>query len=137
MLKLFLDSSVLLAASGSAKGGSYAVIRVYGIARKWECHTSNYCLAEVEKNISKLAPEARIRWSDELRPALSIVPDAWTMKLPHLLTAGKDKPVLITAISAKAKALLTLDTSDFKVILNRHVYGVFVCTPSKFLEMNL
>lgn len=91
-------------------------------------------MAEVERNVRKLSEQAEKRWRNEIRRRVHIVPDALTMKFPHLLTASKDKPVLISAISAKADVLLTWDTSDFAIVLDSLVYGVHVLTPIRFLE---
>ena len=53
------------------------------------------------------------------------VPDALTSKRPLLLTASKDKPVLISALADRSKVLLTLDLSDF---------GTLLTTPRDFLQ---
>jgi hypothetical protein len=50
-----------------------------------------------------------------------------------LLTAAKDKPVLISALAARCDALLTLDTGDFELLLGTEVYGMLVTTPRDFL----
>jgi hypothetical protein len=67
--------------------------------------------------------QARIEW----------VPNALTTKRPLLLTASKDKPVLISALAAKCHTLLTLDTGDFGIVLGTEVYGMRVGTPRDFL----
>ena len=54
-------------------------------------------------------------------------------KRPLLLTASKDKPVLISALAAKCDTLLTLDTGDFGIVLGAEVYGMHVSTPRDFL----
>jgi hypothetical protein len=61
------------------------------------------------------------------------VPDALTSKKPLLLTAAKDKPVLISALAAKSDVLLTLDKGDFGILLDTTVYGMLVSTPRDFL----
>ena len=131
-MKLFLDTSVLLAASGSISGASYAILQHYGPRNKWSLITSPYCLAEVENNIEKLPLVARNRWR-VIQKSLNLTADVLTLNQPSLLTRGKDKPVLFTAISYHADALLTLDTTDFKIVLNTIVYGVEVRTPAGFL----
>lgn len=133
-MKLFLDSTVLMAASGSTKGGSYAVIHEYADRNKWELISSSYCFAEVQNNIKKLSHAAWGRWH-MIQKRLSMTSDILTLNKPSLLLAGKDKPILFTAISCHVDVLLTLDTTDFKVILDTVVYGVEVRTPAKFLEV--
>jgi predicted nucleic acid-binding protein len=125
---------MLLAAAGSVKGSSYAIIRNYSKKNHWVLLTSGYCIAEVESNISKLPDVAKVRWEKEILSELEIVATILTFPKPHLLTAGKDKPVLLSAIAAHAKVLLTLDTTDFHVVLNTNVYGVEILTPSTFLN---
>jgi hypothetical protein len=61
------------------------------------------------------------------------VPNALTSRKPLLLTASKDKPVLISALAAKCEVLLTLDKGDFGILLGTTVYGMRVNTPRDFL----
>jgi len=68
-----------------------------------------------------------------LRTKLEWVPDALTSKRPLLLTASKDKPVLISALADRSKVLLTLDTGDFGLLIGTEVYGTLVTTPRDFL----
>ena len=70
--------------------------------------------------------QAKIEW----------VPNALTSKKPLLLTASKDKPVLISALAAKSEVLLTLDKADFALLLGTTVYGMVVSTPQDFLVQN-
>jgi len=60
-VNVFLNSSVLLAACGSAAGASRAVIDAAS-AQGWSLLTSSYVhvLAEVEANVS--APQVERRW---------------------------------------------------------------------------
>lgn len=131
-MRIFFDSSALLAASGSTKGASYAVIQS-ATKIKWDLLTSNYCIAEVEKNLKKIKG-SKARWEKKILPHLEIVEDAFTSRLPTLLAAGKDKPVLFSAHAASADYLLTVDTKDFELLLGTDVYGAFVTTPWEFLE---
>jgi len=59
--------------------------------------------------------------------------DALTSTRPLLLTAAKDKPVLISALAAESQVLLTLDRGDFDIVLETEVYGMLVTTPRGFL----
>ena len=54
-MKLFLDTSVLLAAAGSATGSSRALF-LYAAARQWLLISSPYVLNEVLRNLPKLPP---------------------------------------------------------------------------------
>ena len=133
MIEIFLDSSVLIAASGSIEGASFFIVQS---AKKnhWQLLTSQYCLAEVERNIGKLGSSAKMSWEKSIRSSVDVMPNVLSISKPLMLEASKDKPVLIGAIAAHAKFLLTLDRFDFKRILNTSVYGVEVLTPGNFLE---
>lgn len=61
------------------------------------------------------------------------MPNALTSKKPLLLTASKDKPVLISALACRSDVLLTLDKADFELLLGTVVYGMRVTTPRDFL----
>lgn len=132
-MKLFLDSSVLLAAAGSATGASRALFDL-AAANQWTLTTSRYCLAETLKNIGKLSPAAIAQWEDVLAGRLVVVQDAVALRKPLAFSKGKDKPVLITALAEDCDALLTLDRKDFATVLNTRVYSLHVCTPAMFLE---
>lgn len=84
------------------------------------------------KNLAKFQAPATAHWQD-LQPLIEWAPNALTTRRPILLTASKDKPVLISALAAKCDALLTLDTGDFGVIIGTQVYGMHVMTPREFL----
>ena len=100
--------------------------------RGWHLVSSAYCRAEVARNVGKFGDEATARWTT-FRAKLEWVPDALTTKRPLLLTASKDKPVLISALADRSKVLLTLDIGDFGPLLGTEVYGTLVTTPRDFL----
>ncbi len=54
---LFLDTSVLLAASGSVTGAARFVCR-NGAGQGWTLLTSGYCLQETLRNLPKISPTA-------------------------------------------------------------------------------
>ncbi len=66
-------------------------------------------------------------------PKIEWVPNALTSNKPLLMTASKDKPVLISALAAGSDVLLTLDKADFELFLGTTVYGMLVSTPRDFL----
>lgn len=130
-MKVFLDSSVLLSASGSVKSLS-RLVTVLASRRKWSLLSSGYCRAETIRNLPKLGSSALESWP-EIERGIIFVADALTSERPLLLAAGKDKPVLISALAAECDVLLTLDRADFKIPLNTEVYGMRVETPRDFL----
>jgi len=129
-MRVFLDTSVLLAACGSAKGASRALFDLAS-AGGWVLQTSPYAVAEAIKNLPKLSLEAAIAWLD-LRPRLEIVDDVVTLNHPVLFEASKDRPILFTAL-AWSEVLLTLDRGDFSDLLGGRFYGVRVLLPADFL----
>ncbi len=130
-MKIFLDSSVLLSACGSGNSLSRLVTELAS-DRGWLLISSSYCRAETSKNIGKLGAEAVQRWP-AMQAKIEWVPNALTSRKPLLLTASKDKPVLISALAAKCEMLLTLDKADFGIVLGTTVYGMLVSTPRDFL----
>jgi predicted nucleic acid-binding protein len=130
-VKVFLDSSVILSACGSGRSLS-RLITILAVEREWSLVSAAYCRAETVKNLAKFEPPASAHWQN-LQARIEWVPNALTTKRPLLLTASKDKPVLISALAAKCDTLLTLDTKDFGILLGTEVYGMRVATPRDFL----
>jgi len=130
-VRVFLDSSVILSACGSERSLS-RLITILAAERGWVLVSAAYCRAETVKNLAKFEAPAAAHWQN-LQNRIDWVPNALTTKRPLLLTASKDKPVLISALAAKCDTLLTLDTGDFGILLGTEVYGMKVGTPRDFL----
>ena len=129
---LFLDTSTLLATAGSADGASRFVI-LNGEKCGWRLVSSGYCLQEANRNLRKLHPESLHAWSAIIMPRLHQVTDVVTVPAPLVLPAAKDRPVVASALAAKAEALLTLDRADFQGALGSQIYGMAIQTPAAFL----
>lgn len=130
-MRIFLDSSVILSACGSERSLS-KLLTLIAMEQGWQMVSALYCRAETLKNLGKFRQEATLNWQ-ELQAQIEWTPNALTTRRPILLTASKDKPVLISALAAKCDTFLTLDTGDFGIILNTKVYGMHVMTPREFL----
>ncbi len=130
-MRIFPDSSVMLSAAGSEKSLARLVV-VLASRKGWKLVTSAYCRVETSRNIVKFGVEAVEIW-EKMQSRLNFVPDALTSDRPLLLTAAKDKPVLISALAAECDTLLTLDRGDFGIVLETRVYGMFATTPRGFL----
>jgi predicted nucleic acid-binding protein len=128
-----MDSSVLLAAAGSAAGASRLLITAAN-AEGWDLVTSDYCLRETEHNVSKLGASGLSAWCTVVRPALTIHGTHLVLDRPLLYRAIKDRPIVISALSLQADCLLTLDRDDFHDLLGNSVYGLPICTPGEFLR---
>ena len=132
-MRLFLDSSVLLAAAGSTSGASRLLI-MSAKREGWILLTSAYCVREAEHNLPKLAPKAAADWHRLIKPRLAIVGTHLVLDRPLIYRAVKDRPVVITALSLKTDVLLTLDRDDFHDLLGSSVYGLSIRTPGEFLK---
>jgi len=130
-LRLFLDASVLLAASGSTTGSSHALF-TYAQTQQWLLLSSPYAIEEVLRNLPKLPPTGTALWL-RLRPRLLVVDDVLSLDRPVIFSATKDRPILFTAL-ASANVLLTLDKKDFAEILGQEFYGLTVLLPYDFLQ---
>ena len=128
---MFLDSSVILSACGSERSLSRLVFEL-AAERDWFLVSAAYCRAETIKNLAKFPPPASARWGD-YQHRIEWQPNALTTRRPLLLTASKDRPVLISALAAGCEAMLTLDTRDFGLLLGTEVYRMLVTTPRDFL----
>jgi fermentation-respiration switch protein FrsA (DUF1100 family) len=130
-VRLFLDSSVLLAAAGSASGASRAIFSD-AEKRGWPLIGSPYAVDEVLRNLEKLPTNATSEWL-RLRSQLQVVDDVVSLDRPVVFGASKDRPILFTAL-AWATVLLTLDKADFADMLGGQFYGMDVLLPYDFLE---
>jgi predicted nucleic acid-binding protein len=128
---IFLDTSVLLAACGSANGSSRALFTL-APRQGWTLISSVYAANEVVKNLHVFAASSTAEWL-RLKSLLVLVDDVVTIDRPVIFTAGKDRPILFTAL-AYAQVLLTLDRADFRDLLGGTFYGLAVLLPSDFLE---
>ncbi len=129
-MRLFLDTSVLLAAAGSANGASRALFS-YASTQDWTLLCSPYVLIEVQRNLPKLGT-GTTEWP-RLRARMTVVDDVVVLGWPVVFAASKDRPILFTAL-AWADVLLTLDKADFADVLGGSFYGLRVLLPSDFLQ---
>ena len=130
-MKLFLDTSVLLAACGSAQGSSRALFH-YAQAQGWELIASPWVIGEVTRNLVKFPAAVTADWL-HLRRRLVIVDDVVSLDRPLVFHVSKDRPVLLSAL-ASAQVLLTLDREDFMGALGSQCYGLPILLPYDFLE---
>ncbi len=131
-MRLFLDTSVLLAAAGSRGGASRFVI-TKAADQGWSLVTADYCREEVRRNLPKLVSSAPNTWERIISPSLEITPVRLALDRPLVFPKAKDRPVVITALAARCEWLLTLDETDFHGNLGREIYGMRIATPGEFL----
>jgi hypothetical protein len=130
-VRLFLDTSVLLAACGSTTGASHEIFRLARI-HGWTLIATPYVIEEALNNLVDFPPSATAQWAN-LRADLQVLDDVLTLDRPAVFAAGKDRPILFSAL-AWADVLLTRDTSDFGGLLGGSFYELLVLTPGGFLQ---
>ena len=130
-MRVFLDSSVLLAAVGSATGASREVIR-RAPQQDWTLIATPYVIDEVQANISRL-PLADERFWNECGRDLLILEDIFAIDKPAAFAPAKDRPILFSAL-AWADVLLTLDRADFGDLLGKSFYDLAILRPGEFLQ---
>ena len=131
-LRIFLDSSVVLAACMSGTGASHQVFRLAGF-QNWVLLVSPWVLREVRFNLANKQQQSILTWAT-LSRLLEIEDDELTFDWPVTFEKSKDKPVLFSALAC-ADVLLTLDRRDFGELLGKHLYGMRVLTPGEFLRI--
>jgi predicted nucleic acid-binding protein len=129
-VRIFLDTSVLLAACRSKSGASRAIIDI-AAEQGWRLIASPWVRDEVEKNLSKFPFASTATWV-ALRSRISLADDVVSIDRALVFPASKDRPVLVTAL-AWADVLLTLDREDFIKVLGSSCYGLPILLPSEFL----
>ena len=130
-MRLFLDSSVLLSAAGSARGASREIFRL-SAGNGWLLLATPYVVEEVYRNLPAFPIEASTAWI-RLRQQMMLLDDVVTLDRPAVFPAGKDRPVLFGAL-AWGDVLLTLDQGDFGSVLGGYFYGLAILKPGMFLE---
>ena len=130
-MKVFCDTSVLLAASKSAHGASRALFSLSRDAG-WILQTSRWVIGETERNLDKLGGEAAKSW-EKLKPELCLMADVVSIDRALVFPVPKDRPVLVTAL-AWSDVLLTLDREDFIQLLGSSCYGMPILLPVEFLS---
>jgi hypothetical protein len=131
-VKLFIDTSVLLAAAGSENGASCFLFEQAPI-RGWVLVTTHYCLEEAQRNVAKVGRKASATLNESLLPKLVFVPTELAFDKVLVFPKAKDRPVLLSSLGAESDHLLTLDEGDFQKVIGSHVYGMGVSTPGLFL----
>ena len=130
-MRLFLDSSVVLTACASTAGASHEIFRL-AAGHDWVLIATPYVVSEVLNNLKEFPAAASAQWS-KLRADILLLDDVLTLDRPAIFPAGKDRPILFSAL-AWADVLLTRDIGDFGAILGRSFYELQVLTPGNFLQ---
>jgi len=138
VINVFLDASVLVAASASKSGASAYVLHL-ARQRKINAFVSEDTVGEAVKNVNlKLGDIGKERLKTYfIRAKLILVdnPEAETIVLCEKFIHFKDAPILACALANKVNVLLTLDRKHF---LNQAVFDfakpMKILTPGDFLK---
>lgn len=135
MLRVFLDSSVLIAAAGSRNGASGAVMQLAEVGL-FKVLVSRYVLTESERNLRKKLPRGLSIFAEILSLMVLEVledpsPEACNVWKP--IIEPKDTPVVAAAVAGKATVLLSLNTKDFTADAGNKA-GMLLLTPAQFLQ---
>jgi hypothetical protein len=96
-MRLFLDTSVLIAASESTRGASR---EIFGRALEngWLLVATPYVVEEVSRNLPRFSMQASADWL-QLRQQLLILDDVLTLDRAAVFEAAKDRPILFGALA--------------------------------------
>jgi predicted nucleic acid-binding protein len=140
MKRIFIDSSVLVAASASIKGASARILQ-YCLEGKIKGCLSSMVIGEARKNVFlKLSELNRTRLEFFLKKALLIIvadPKEEETFLCEQIINQKDAPILAAALNSQVSYLLTLDRKDFlqpKVLRFAKNKNIKIITPGDFVS---
>lgn len=137
-IRIFLDSTVLIAAAISDHGRARDLIRE-GLRGGFNLYLSTLVLRETERNLSKKQPGA-LPGFQILRTTLSCaVTDPSTslvLQVAEVITP-KDAPIVAAAITAEATYLATYDRKHLlvKKAEIESKFSVIVATPDEILSL--
>jgi uncharacterized protein len=128
MDRLFLDVNVLFSAAYRPGAGLLRIWRLKNVAL---C-SSRYALSEANINLEE---EEQRRRLGKLSQRLQLF-DPPSGKLPAgIALPEKDAPILLAAIEARAKHLLTGDMRDFGPYFGKRIEGVMIMLPGEYLRV--
>jgi len=139
MKRIFLDSSVLIAAVGSKYGASGLIIS-HCAKGTIEGFISKYVYEEVRNNIAKKFSETEKKRLNHIliRGCLKVIdnPHILNIKEYRDIISDKDIPILAAAHILHVDYLITHNTKDFmKQDVRKRVHPIQVLTPKKFLHL--
>lgn len=137
MIRVFIDSSVLVAASGS-KAGASALTLAYSRFGKITGVVSPDVVREAQKNVlKKMGSEKAARLDQYLRLAkLDLIPTPSQSEIDKCkqMIVDKDAPILAACLASRVSVLITL---DFKHILKpkiaKFLKPILVLTPHQLV----
>jgi predicted nucleic acid-binding protein len=138
VVKVFLDSNVILSGLFSERGAPRILLDLLSLRLPFLIgSTGRYNLIEIERNLRKKMPGLLIFCKAYL-PKLNLkvipLPRPEDVRDFSGQIAGKDIPVLISAMRSKADFLETGDKQHFGKTKELDKYPIHVVTPSEFID---
>ncbi len=136
--KVFLDSNVILSGLLSNKGSPRIILDILSLNLPLlSGATGQYNIIEIERNLKKKMPGIIPLYKKYL-PAIRLeivpLPSRDTVKKLSKHIAGKDAPVLGSAISCKADYIVTGDKKDFNKPGLKGKYEFLILSPAEFVK---
>ncbi len=135
--KIFIDSSVLIAAAISPKGSAREIIN-QGFAKSLDLYISDVVLEETERNLKLKAPhtlEDFYNFKETFVSKIVAPPRQLILKVAEVVNI-KDAPIVAAAMQAKADGLASYDRKHLlqhKEEIEKN-FKVKVGTPDEFLK---
>ncbi len=128
MDRVFLDANVVFSAAYSPGSRLLELWQLDGV----ELVTSLFALEEARRNLSHDCLDTL----DEIASKTVIVSGTRTGELPDgVQLVDKDIPILLAAIDARCKYLLTGDKRHFDALYGKTISGVIILTPAQYLHI--
>jgi uncharacterized protein len=141
IVKIFLDSNVILSGLLSDKGAPRVILDILSLNLPFLSGiTGEFNLLEIERNLKRKLPGLFSVYRKYFpRINLQIVPLARPAELKDFfrVAAEKDVPVLVSAIRSRADLLITGDKRHFGKIKLPAPYTLKIVTPSEFVDLLL
>ena len=136
-IKVFIDTSVIVAGIASRTGASATVLDLCE-AESIQMVISRQVLVEADRNISAKLPNLILqfrRFFRNLAPLMVDDPPKTAVEKAAIILPLKDASILAAAIESKTDYLITLDKKHFLKEKVRHRFPLTVCTPAEFLRI--
>ena len=127
---IFLDANVLFSAAWRVDSG---LRRIWSLPAGIVRCTNGYAMVEAERNLPDTAARERLH---RLMTRVRLVPSVALGELPPgVALPEKDRPILLSALSAGCSHLLTGDRAHFGPYFNVIVGGVHILRPAEYLAL--
>jgi len=136
VVKIFLDSNVILSGLISDKGAPRIILDILSLNLPFlKGVTGEYNLIEIERNMKKKIPQALPvykKYLSKLNLEIIPIPSYEEIKKFSEYISGKDIPVVVSAIKGKVDFLITGDKKHFESLKRKRDFPVKILDPSEF-----